>query len=349
MDDVSELLAASHACGGHTDILARWIRAAEHGALESATVMHQAALPTNVVARFSDADRVALMRSWHVLVAAGWQQISIADQQRYPALLRQLSDAPGLLYVRGDARLLHTPQLAIVGARGASTEGLSNAKHFAGALAQAGFTITSGLALGVDANAHAAALNHGATIAVLGHGPDRIYPPRNQHLAAEIAARGLLVTEYPPGMPPRREHFPARNRVISGLSLAVIVIEAAANSGSLITARLAAQQGRDVFAVPGSIHNPFSRGCHQLLRDGALWLEQIDDVLAHFDVLRDTALAAQPQNSDPLLSAFVSGVNSLDALASRSGLDWQQLHQALFTLELAGQVEKLPGGYARCF
>src|SRR5690606_12206415 len=169
------------------------------------------------------------------------------------------------------------PQLAMVGARHASVEGIDNARRFARTLARAGFVITSGLALGIDRAAHEGALRGCTTIAVLGHGPGPCYLKRNQALAAEtVAGSGALVTEFQPHCEPRREYFPQRNRLISGLSLATIVVEAAEHSGSLITARCAARQGREVFAIPGSIHNPLSKGCHRLLRDGANWLESVD-------------------------------------------------------------------------
>jgi len=344
MDDVPTLLAASYACGGHTDTLGRWLLTGA-AVLDTPAALAQANISKTVHERFQRADRAQLCRQWDALAKQGWQLVPITDQQRYPALLRQIEDPPGVLYIRGRHALLQAPQIAVVGARGASAEGRGNAERFSSALSQAGFCITSGLAMGIDASAHLAALPN--TLAVLGHGPDRIYPARHRALAEKIAAQGLLVTEYPPGLPPRREHFPARNRIISGLSLAVLVIEAAAASGSLITARLAATQGRDVFAVPGSIHNPLSRGCHQLLRDGALWLESIDDLRGHFDVLTETACGAEDKETSPLLKAFVGGVNSIDALAARTGLDWQPLTRTLLELELGGQIERVSGGYMR--
>ena len=291
MDDALELLAASHACGGHSDVLGRWLLAAKGRPLDTPDVIAAADIPASLLKRYLEAPRTTLARQWQALRDQGWHLVTITDTNTYPPLLKQLADPPGMLFLRGNTALLGSPQIAIVGARGASGEGLANARRFARLLANKGFVITSGLALGVDGAAHQAALDN--TIAVLGHGPHTLYPARHRQLAERIAEQGLLVTEYPPGLPPRREHFPARNRIISGLSLAVIVVEAAANSGSLITARLAANQGRDIFAIPGSIHNPLSRGCHQLLRDGALWLESVDDLLEHFELLTDTAQAAE--------------------------------------------------------
>ncbi|WP_101674199.1 DNA-processing protein DprA [Alloalcanivorax mobilis] len=279
----------------------------------------------------------------------GWRWLALGDAD-YPPLLSDLPDAPGVLAVRGEVAALSRPQLAMVGARGASADGLDNAFRFARTLAGAGFVITSGLALGVDGAAHRGALaGAGATVAVLGGGPDRIYPPRHGGLAdAIVEGGGALVTEFAPGSRPRREHFPQRNRIISGLSLATLVVEAALRSGSLITARTAAEQGREVFAIPGSIHNPLSRGCHRLLRDGANWLENVDDLLRAFGdfqrLIDDSpALADEPA----LLKHFTGGVNNLDALQVRSGLSAAQLADQLAELELEGRVERLAGGYAR--
>lgn len=299
----------------------------------------------------------ARLQAWaEQLRREGWQLIALTDPH-YPPLLAALPDAPGLLFVRGDATLLDAPQLAMVGARNASPEGLGHAHRFAAALADKGFVISSGLALGIDAAAHEGALTRGRTLAVMGGGPDRIYPPRHASLAARIVDQGgALVTEYPPGMAPRKEHFPLRNRIISGLSLGVIVVEAALRSGSLITARLAAEQGRAVFAIPGALNNPLSRGCHRLLRDGAHWLESLEDVTAHFSEF--TSLAASLDNDSaqtalPLpptsgvLPLLHSGVNTLDELASRSGQSVAELAAELARLEFSGQVRRVPGGYAR--
>ena len=299
---------------------------------------------------------VARWSAW--LSAHGWRLIALGDPA-YPPLLENLPDAPGMLYVRGDVGLLQAPQLAVVGARSASPEGLAHAHAFSRALAQKGFVITSGLALGIDAAAHEGALaaTQASTLAVMASGPDRLYPPRNRALAERIiTAGGALVTEYPPGTSPRKEHFPLRNRIISGLSLGTIVVEAALRSGSLITARLAAEQGRAVFAMPGSLRNPLSRGCHRLLRDGAHWLETLDDILARFDEF--TALAescdeemAPADAADrqappsPVLAALLGGINTLDTLQAATGMPVPVLAAELARLEIEGRVQRVPGGY----
>ncbi|MCP5169483.1 MAG: DNA-protecting protein DprA [Hahellaceae bacterium] len=201
------------------------------------------------------------------------------DDPDYPPLLKQIHQPPPLLFVKGQRHHLSEPQLAVIGSRNASVDGMENARRFSRALVQSGITITSGLALGIDGAAHAGALEgQGITLAVMGTGLDQIYPAKHRRLAEQIAANGLLVTEYPLGTQPQANHFPRRNRIISGLSLGVLVVEASLQSGSLITARCALEQGREVFAIPGSIHNPMARGCHQLLRDGAKLVERADDI-----------------------------------------------------------------------
>lgn len=202
------------------------------------------------------------------------------DDERYPALLTEIPTAPAVLFTKGNIDALWQPQLAIVGSRNPTAGGIANARDFAGTLARQGFTINSGLAAGIDATAHQAALDAGAmTVAVLGSGLDTIYPASNRSLARDISQQGILVSEFPPGTGAKKEHFPSRNRIISGLSLGVLVIEAALNSGSLITARLAAEQGREVFALPGSIHNPLAKGCHRLIREGARLVETDAEIL----------------------------------------------------------------------
>jgi DNA processing protein len=273
------------------------------------------------------------------------------DDPRYPARLRALPDAPLLLFVHGDPEVLLLPQLAIVGSRAATPQGAANARAFAESLARRGLTITSGLAVGIDAAAHAGALAAGgATVAVCATGLDRVYPARHRALAQEIAAKGALVSEFPIGVGPQAEHFPRRNRVIAGLALGVLVVEAARESGSLITARLAGEQGREVFAIPGSIHSPASRGCHQLIRQGAKLVESVDDILEELGpqigpALREAGLRPPTtETASPVLDALGAETLDFDQLAARCGLDVPALSAALLDLELAGQVAQTADG-----
>ena len=268
----------------------------------------------------------------------------------YPSLLAEIPDAPLMLYIRGRAELLHGAALAIVGSRNASVQGQANARAFARDLSEAGLTIVSGLALGIDTAAHDGAL-HGcaSTVAVIGTGADRIYPARNAALARRIAQEGCLVSEYPLGTPPRPEHFPQRNRIISGLAAGVLVIEAAAGSGSLITARLAIEQGRDVFALPGSIHAALSKGCHQLIREGAQLVETSVDVLQALS-MAPLVRAMQPARvppvpiSSPLLDILGFDAMHIDAILAHAGMGAAELSAQLLALELDGVVTRLAGG-----
>lgn len=285
------------------------------------------------------------------------------DDPRYPARLREIAHAPPLLFCIGDADLLAWPQLAIVGSRSATPQGLDNAQAFAAELARRGFTITSGLALGIDGAAHRGALQaQGHTVAVCATGLDRVYPARHQALAREIAVQGLLLSEFPVGVQALAENFPRRNRIIAGLSLGVLVVEAARESGSLITARLALEQGREVFAIPGSIHNPQARGCHQLIRQGAKLVETVDDLFEELGPLLrpflGTRLATKTGDnpaaavvSPPadtaearVLAALDDAPLDLDALVARSGLSVAEVQTALTTLELDEQLAMAPGG-----
>jgi DNA processing protein len=280
----------------------------------------------------------------------------------YPELLRELHNAPPLLYAIGRLELLSSPQIAIIGSRNCSPGGASSALDFSAVLAQSGFTITSGMALGIDSHAHRGALDaNGNTIAVIGTGIDRIYPSRNKKLAHEIAAAGLVVSDLPLGAPPNRENFPRRNRIISGLSLATLVVEATRNSGSLITARLGLEQGREVFAIPGSIHNPQVKGCHQLIRQGAKLVEQASDIIEDLGSL--LGLMAQhseaPDKAPPpteldedyqrLLEQIGYDPVPIETLLQRSGLTIDQLSSMLLILELQDHIQTAPGGlYMRC-
>jgi DNA processing protein len=281
---------------------------------------------------------------------------------RYPAALAQIPDPPPLLYLKGRPQLLATPMLAIVGSRNASLQGKANAEVFANALSCAGLTIVSGLALGIDTAAHLGALDGGgATVAVIGTGADIVYPARNHALAHRIAGEGCIVSEYALGTPPLSHNFPRRNRIISGLSAGVLVIEAAAQSGSLITAQLAASQGRDVFAIPGSIHSALAKGCHKLIKEGAKLVESAADVLEELRMspLATTAVAAMGASATVFGAVSVAGQALLAAMAHEPvGADTLarlveteskeaepgQLSLVLLELELCGQVERLPGG-----
>ncbi|MBT8084834.1 MAG: DNA-protecting protein DprA [Woeseia sp.] len=281
-----------------------------------------------------------------------------ANDENYPSLLRQLKDWPALLYLKGNADALHLPMLAIVGSRNPTRGGVDNARNFSTHLAKCGFSIGSGLAQGIDTAAHRGALDAAApTVAVLGHGIDRVYPAANRELAHAITEHGALVSEYPLGTPPRREHFPARNRLISGLSLGVLVVEAAYRSGSLITARLAAEQGREVFAIPGSIHNPLARGCHRLLKDGAKLVESAADIIdelrplvSHLRELESrentkvSAVDERDADYQKLLGAMGFEPASADEIAAASGLTIDQVSSMLLILELEGEVAVLQGG-----
>ncbi|MFQ6021449.1 MAG: DNA-processing protein DprA [Acidiferrobacterales bacterium] len=276
---------------------------------------------------------------------------------QYPQLLREIAQPPLLLFVVGDRALLQTPQLAIVGSRNPTPAGLENTTAFAGALAQAGLTITSGLALGIDSAAHRGALDAGGrTVAVLGTGVEQVYPARNAALARRIREQGVLVSEFPLGTPPKSVNFPRRNRIISGLSLGTLVVEAAAESGSLITARFAGEQGREVFAVPGSIHSPLARGCHALIRQGAKLVETAQDVLEELGALAmlvQNLIAVGPANSDasvedPRTRALLDYIGydpvSIDTLIERSGLTADCISSMLLKMELSGIVKACPGG-----
>jgi DNA processing protein len=304
-----------------------------------------------------DAARIAADRRW-----VERERVSLIDaaSARYPPLLAQADSAPALLYVQGDPGCLSSPQLAMVGSRNPTLPGRRTARAFAASLSEAGLTITSGLAVGIDAASHEGALERGGlTIAVLGTGIDTIYPRQHQALAARIAAHGALVSEYPPGSPPSRANFPRGNRIISGLSLGTLVVEAGRHSGSLITARLAGEHGREVLAIPGSIHNPLSRGCHALLRSGAKLVESVDDVLSELKFSFEkqsltkpsrgrargaTALARLDKGYKILLDALGFEPASIDMLVERTGLPSQSVASMLLFLELEDVVGLHSGG-----
>ncbi|HEV8444548.1 MAG TPA: DNA-processing protein DprA [Steroidobacteraceae bacterium] len=278
----------------------------------------------------------------------------------YPDLLRHSPDAPAVLYVTGRLPVLREPQLAIVGSRNPTAGGRATARDFAARFARLGLCITSGMALGIDAASHEGALlADGLTVAVLGHGLDSVYPPEHAALAERIAAQGALVSEFPPGTPVQRHHFPRRNRIIAGLAHGTLVVEAAESSGSLITARLAGVAGREVFALPGSIHNPMVRGCHELIRQGAKLVERVEDVLAELKISLSSQLLASnaefPVAGAPLdkeykilLDALAFEPASVDNLIERTGMNSESIASMLLILELDGHVAPHPGGrYSR--
>lgn len=275
---------------------------------------------------------------------------------RYPPLLLQSADPPLLLYVQGDVQRLSARSVAVVGSRQPTPQGADNARTFATGLSAGGLVVVSGLALGVDGAAHDGALRGAAgTIAVVGTGLDRVYPSRHRDLAHRIAEGGALISEFAPGTPPLPENFPLRNRIIAGLSLGTLVVEATLRSGSLITARLANENGREVFAIPGSIHAAQSRGCHELIRQGAMLVEAPEEIV---DALSGMGGAGHPPASaavvttepvpaaphDPVLSALGHDPVTLDGLMARTGWPAHELAARLLDLELAGEVARLPGG-----
>lgn len=311
--------------------------------------------------RHPDAESIAADERW--LAGSGRRLVSWGAPD-YPPLLASIPDPPLVLFVEGDPAILSLPQLAIVGSRNPTALGRDTAEQFASHLAAAGLAITSGLALGIDAAAHRGALAaRGHTIAVMGRGPDAIYPREHETLAREIADHGALVSDLPTGTPPLKQNFPRRNRIISGLSIGTLVVEAALQSGSLITARLAAEQGREVFAIPGSIHNPMARGCHRLIRQGAKLVETTDDIFAELSALLD-GLRGQARGeateaeavSGPmldkdyeiLLDALGFAPAAIDTLVERTGLAADVVASMLLILELDGRVAQQTGGlYSR--
>ncbi|WP_455823108.1 DNA-processing protein DprA [Pseudomonas graminis] len=268
------------------------------------------------------------------------QHLLMWDQPEYPALLAETDDAPAFLFVAGDPAILEKPQLAMVGSRRASRPGLDTAAAFSRSLASAGFVITSGLALGIDGAAHQAALDVGGqTIGVLGTGLEKLYPQRHRRLAAAMIEQGsAVVSEFPLDAPPQAANFPRRNRIISGLSLGVLVVEASRASGSLITAKLAAEQGREVYAIPGSIHHPGAKGCHQLIREGATLVESIDDILQGLRGWQALSRPAPMPVTHPLVALLHAAPHTSEALAIASGRSLSQVLATLTELELEGQV-----------
>ena len=308
----------------------------------------------------------AVMRSLRWLEAESHALIGWNDSA-YPPQLREIDAPPVALFVAGDPALLWRPSIAVVGSRAATAGGLANAAAFATTMAEAGLAVVSGLAAGIDTSAHSATLGAGGiTVAVLGTGPDIAYPRCNRRLMDDISAKGAVISEHPPGTPPLRPHFPSRNRILAGLSLATLVVEAAPRSGALITARLAAETGREVFAIPGSIHNPMARGCHRLIRDGATLVESPQEVLDSLapqvatlagnlrKTLTDGAetgpeIAATLAQEDYkiLWNALGHDPTCMDELVARTGLTPARVSSMLLALELEGRVVAEYGRYSR--
>jgi DNA processing protein len=300
------------------------------------------ALASRIVERRSSPEIEAALQ-W--AARPGHAVLTLADIE-YPKPLLEIADPPVLLYVAGNAKLLRSLALAVVGSRNATPQGLKNAQSFARAFSEAGFTIVSGLALGVDSAAHVGGLEgRGSTVAVLGTGIDIIYPRRNESLAQEISLRGALVSEFALGTPPTAGNFPRRNRLISGLARGCLVVEAALDSGSLITARLAAEQGREVFAIPGSIHSPLTKGCHALIKQGAKLVETAQDVLEELGSAGTLpSRSAEPGASRDLLDKMGFDPCDIDSLIARTGLATEVISAILLELELEGRIAGLPGG-----
>ena len=321
------------------------------------------ALPRRELARLLAPQALAALDSEHVarcveralawLDRPGHALVTLADAA-YPPLLLEIADPPPVLYCRGRTELLGRPSLAVVGSRNASSQGAANAEQFSRAFSAAGLTIVSGLAQGIDAAAHRGGLAaEGSTIAVLGTGVDLVYPAGHAALAEQISAQGLLVSEYPLGMKALAHNFPRRNRLISGLAQGCLVVEAALASGSLITARAAAEQGREVFAVPGSIHSPLAKGCHALIKSGAKLVESAEDVLSELAAFRRSGFAstrapaaerAAAPEDEPLLACMGFDPVDVDSLCARASMPAERVSAELLRLELGGRIAALPGG-----
>ena len=364
MDDPKRLLALAHAPGLHAGQVQDWLAQGASPAdltRESRSALASLGLGRAAIQALLLPDHAAIEIDLGWLQAAANRTLVTWGSAEYPPLLAQIPDAPLVLYVEGDVMALCLPQLAVVGSRNPTALGRDTATQFAQHLAQAGLAITSGLALGIDAAAHRGALQAGApTVAVVGRGLDAVYPRENASLAQEIVERqGAVVTDLPIGTPPLKQNFPRRNRILSGLSVGTLVVEAALQSGSLITARLAADQGREVFAIPGSIHNPMVRGCHRLLRQGARLVESVDDIFAELEpiigeikrIAQETPCAGpdlRPRSLDKeyeiLLDALGFEPAGLDILVVRTGLKAGAVASMLLILELEGRVQQQPGG-----
>jgi DNA processing protein len=365
--DLSYWIATSHLSGVKTSKLLSWLE--QRGDFQS---LFSASAAVLVAAQFTAADIDNIKNvPWRTIEAErSWYEqqglVLCLQDPRYPPLLKEIADPPLVLYVYGDVQLLSLPQLAIVGSRNPSPLGQQTAARFARALATEGLVITSGLALGIDGACHQATLAaQGKTIAVMGTGLNQIYPQAHRGLAEKLMQQGAIISELPLNTPPSPWNFPRRNRIISGLSLGVLVVEAALRSGSLITARCAVEQNREVFAIPGSIHHPLARGCHQLIRQGAKLVESAQDIMEELTAL--TAFVKRRESLSPENSPAVAhslndldaahkvvldhvdrAVTAFDAIRLRSGLTTSEVSSILLSLELNGCIQVVQGGYIRC-
>ncbi|MBS4030620.1 MAG: DNA-processing protein DprA [Clostridiales bacterium] len=331
-------------------LLFDYFNSAEKAFKASEEELFASGLPARAVnAVLQDRKTINPEREWERLESLGIQVVTLADGN-YPTLLSQIYDPPVVLFYRGELNITGEPGLAVVGSRKATEYGKTVANKLAFDLAGAGVAVISGMARGIDTSAHFGALQAGGkTVAVLGCGLDICYPPENRKLRDDIVRSGLLLSEFPPGTMPKPHHFPMRNRIISGLSLATIVVEAAEKSGALITADCALEQGRDVFAVPGSINSPNSRGCHKLIKEGAAMVEHAADILSELGFLNVQYEERQSAALTPVQKKILQAIEfepvQFDDLVERSGLDAQVLAVALVELELTSFLKKLPGNY----
>ncbi len=308
-------------------------------------------VPENIASQIRNGpDRDAIRADLDWLAQDNNHLITLADES-YPTALLEISDPPPLLYAKGDLSTLNLPSIAIVGSRNASIQGEKNAENFAQALAESGLCIISGMALGIDGAAHRGALKvqDGKTIAVVGTGLDIVYPSKHRELAHQIASQGLILSEFAIGTPSRPENFPRRNRIISGLSLGCLVVEANIQSGSLITAKLATEQGREVFAIPGSIHSPVSKGCHLLIKQGAKLVDTTQDITdelaPHLSSLSDNfSLPENTKNDDEILELMGFEPINIETLMAHTSLTSDALSAKLLMLELENKIASLPGG-----
>ncbi len=334
-------------------LMKRWPDLQEMFELPAAKLTEEG-LPSVLVQSISTFDWKRVDEDWR------WQErdkhhlITWADPE-YPALLREIHDPPAVLYARGDVSAFNPPAIAMVGTRKPSITGSETARYFARELSRRAITVVSGLALGIDAQVHQGCLDSGGqTIAVMATGIDMIYPRRHRQLADDICHNGLLLSEFPLKTSPIAGHFPRRNRIISGLSLATLIVEAAVRSGSLITARLAMEQNRDVMAIPSSIHNPQARGCHHLLQQGAKLVTSLEDVLVELKIAHEIPALSEQQNvtlatkNEHCVKSIGFEVTSIDQIVARSGLEISAVTCCLAELEIQGVIRAVPGGYMRC-